>query len=391
VEAVGRVTGYVFVTMGKGALVIEAEPQLPLPRGPLSAALFTYLRGDAASLSVRPVRTRDGVGDEDLQLALYCCYELHYRGFESVSATREWDADVVRFRGGLERAFTQALVEAVPQPRIRDPREAGRRIEAAIDGFDGPSLSSYLLDRGTRDEFAEFLVHRSAYQLKEADPHTWAIPRFSGRSRAALIEIQADEYGSGVPGAAHSELFAATMRSIGLDATYGAYLEQLPGTTLATVNLASMFGLHRRWLPALLGHLALFETTSVEPMGRYANTVDRHGLGPKAREFYDVHVRADAHHGPLALSELVGGYLDQQPQDAATLLWGALALLHVEDRFAASLLEAWSDDRSSLRPRVQPTISSSSDTSSPTKRSVASAMHRWYSARDWRSSWTSLR
>ena len=141
-EAVGGVTGYVFLTMGKGALVIEAEPQLPLPRGPLSAALFTYLRGDAASLSVRPVRTRDGVGDEDLQLALYCCYELHYRGFESVSATREWDADVVRFRGGLERAFTQALVEAVP-PRSLLGR-VGNRANSSVSSTAGSVSSSSL-------------------------------------------------------------------------------------------------------------------------------------------------------------------------------------------------------------------------------------------------------
>jgi hypothetical protein len=337
------------------------------------------------------VRTLDGIGDEDLQLALYCCYELHYRGFESVSSAREWDADVIRFRAGLERAFTHALLAGVPQPRVRDPRDAGRMIQAAIDDFAGPSLSGYLLEDGTRREFAEFVIQRSAYQLKEADPHTWAIPRYSGRSRSALVEIQMDEYGDGVPGATHAELFAATMRALGLDTTYGAYLEQLPATTLATVNLASMFGLHRRWLPALLGHLALFEMTSVEPMARYASVVDRHHLGATARKFYDVHVIADAHHGPLAASDLVGAYLAEQPQDAAILLWGAHALLHVEDRFASRLLDAWSEGRSSLRSTDQVTIASSSDTSSPSIRSVASAMHRWYSARDWRSSWTSFR
>jgi hypothetical protein len=371
--------------------MIAADPPLPSPRGPLSAALLTYLRGDASSLQCRPVRTRDGIADEDLQLALYCCYELHYRGFESVSSVREWDADVIRFRGGLERAFTQALFDVVPQPRVRDPRDAGRLIRAAIADFDGPSLSAYLFEGGTRDEFAEFVIHRSAYQLKEADPHTWAIPRYSGRSRAALVEIQMDEYGEGAPGAAHADLFATTMRSLGLDAMYGAYLDRLPATTLATANLASMFGLHRRWLPALLGHLALFEMTSVEPMGRYAAVVDRHGLGQAARGFYDAHVIADAHHGPLAARELVGGYLADHPQDAATLLWGAHALLHVEDRLAGALLDAWSEGRSSLRSPGQVTIASSSETSAPSIRSVASAMHRWYSERDWRSSWISLR
>lgn len=368
------------------AAMLPADPVLPTPRGPLSNALVNYLRG-GSTLPCRPVRTGDAIGDEDLQLALYCCYELHYRGFESVAAELEWDPEVLRFRNGLERAFTRGLTQAVPQPRVRDPRETGHRIEAAIREFDGPSLSKHLRATGSRRQFAEFLIHRSAYQLKEADPHTWAIPRYSGRSRAALVEIQADEYGEGVAGAAHADLFATTMRSLALDATYGAYLDRLPATTLATTNLASMFGLHRRWLPALLGHLALFEMTSVEPMGIYAETVDRHGLGADARRFYDVHVIADAHHGPLAVRELVGGYLSEHPQDAATLLWGSLALLHVEERLSTALLSAWADGRSSLLRRHQ-LIPSSSDRSSPSIRSVASAMHRWYSAREWPASWT---
>ena len=65
------------------------------------------------------------------------------------------------------------------------------------------------------------------------------------------------EYGNGRPSAVHSTLFATTMDVLGLDAGYGAYLDLIPGTTLATVNLVSLFGLHRKWRGALLGHLAL--------------------------------------------------------------------------------------------------------------------------------------
>ena len=46
----------------------------------------------------------------------------------------------------------------------------------------------------------------------------------------------------------------------------------------------------------MVGHLALFEMTSVEPMGRYSVALRRHGAGAAARHFYEVHVVADAHH-----------------------------------------------------------------------------------------------
>ena len=60
---------------------------------------------------------------------------------------------------------------------------------------------------------------------------------------------------------------------------YGTYLDRLPGITLSTCNLVSLFGLHRRWRGALVGHLALFEMCSVGPMGRYQAALERFGLG----------------------------------------------------------------------------------------------------------------
>ena len=117
-------------------------------------------------------------------------------------------------------------------------------------------------------------MHRSAYQLKEADPHTWAIPRLHGDPKSALVRLQYDEYGEGVTRDAHAELFALHLQRLGLDPTYGAWLDWIPGSTLATTNLVSLFGLHRRWRGALVGHLALFEMASVPVMGAYSAALD---------------------------------------------------------------------------------------------------------------------
>jgi hypothetical protein len=201
---------------------------------------------------------------------------------------------------------------------------------------------------GTLDQMREFCVHRSAYQLKEADPHTFLIPRLRGRAKAAAVTIQHDEYGQGEADAMHCELFANTMQALGLDSTYGAYLDVLPATTLATGNLVSMFGLHRGWRGAGVGHLALFEMTSVIPMQRYSNALARFGLGPDARRFYDVHVEADTWHEQVAQQELVRGFLELEPTQGATVLFGARALMEVEGRMAGALLDAWHAGRTSL-------------------------------------------
>jgi hypothetical protein len=196
----------------------------------------------------------------------------------------------------------------------------------------------------------EFVVHRSAYQLKEADPHSWAIPRLSGPPKAALVEIQADEYGGGRADRMHAQLFARAMDALGLDSRYGAYVDRLPAATLATVNLMSLLGLHRRLRGAIVGHLALFEMTSSIPNRRYASGLRRLGIDdPAATEFFDEHVEADAVHEAVAAVDLAGGLARSEPELAPDILWGARALMALEGRWARSLLEAWERGGSSLR------------------------------------------
>jgi hypothetical protein len=261
----------------------------------------------------------------------------------------EWDLGVLRLRSELERRFEQRLLEVVPMTSPADDIES--EIVRAIETADGPSLSMYMAEKGTVEEFREFAIHRSAYQLKEADPHSWAIPRLDGESKAALVRIQMDEYGYGEPSAMHSALFAHTMDELQLDSRYGAYLPYLPGSTLATVNLMSLFGLHRRWRGALVGHFTVFEMTSVVPMGRYAAALSRLGLPTSARRFYDVHVMADAEHEVVALRRMAAGLARSEPALTPTILFGARAVLHVERLFAEHMLHSWSAGLSSLLPR----------------------------------------
>jgi Iron-containing redox enzyme len=335
-------------------------PQLPYPRGPLTEALFAALRRrpDGVQALVAPDSARPEA-DEDLQLALYCCYELHYRGFDEVDERWEWSPGLLAARAALEEPFEAALRELVPcQPYARDPAEMDLVLREVADSDDAPSVSRFIEGRASEEQLLEFLVHRSAYQLKEADPHSWAIPRLSGRPKAALVEVQADEYGGGRPERIHAELFANTMRELGLDASYGAYLDHLPAPTLATVNLMSLCGLHRRLRGAIVGHLALFEMTSSVPNRRYARGLRRLGFAtPAATEFFDEHVVADAVHENVAAVDLAGGLARQDPSLAGQIVWGARALVAVEGLWARHLMDAWEAGRSSLRYELSPVAS----------------------------------
>ncbi|HET9162816.1 MAG TPA: iron-containing redox enzyme family protein [Solirubrobacterales bacterium] len=329
----------------------SAGPICDLVVGMLSAPRAEAgLAAEPAEEAARLVLTVDDpLGDDDLQLALYLCFELYYRSFPGVDPEWEWDPSLIAIRDVLEGAFSAALAEAVGEIDAVDPADVGELLFRLEAEDDGPSLSRYLERESDIEQFREFVVHRSPYQLKESDPHSWAIPRLDGPAKTALLEVQADEYGGGRPERMHSRLFAKTMRALGLDDRENAYLGRIPGTTLATVNLMSMTGLRRSRRGAIVGHLAMFEMTSSIPNRRYGNGLRRLGLGAEATDFYDEHVEADAVHENIAAYDLAGGLARQEPELAADIVFGARALLLLEARFARRLLDSWQDGESSLR------------------------------------------
>jgi Iron-containing redox enzyme len=322
--------------------------QLPRARGPLSEHVLTALRLGRPLAQSHPTIDDDALEGDDLHLALYVCYELHYEGFDGVDPSWEWEPSLLDFRRQLEAAFENALLSSVP---VEDVTPAPRTADAILEliaADDGPPLAAFIESTASLEQFKEFVIHRSAYQLKEADPHSWVIPRLRGPGKAALVEIQGDEYGSGKDEAVHSVLFSNTMAGLGLDPAYGRYLDALPGPTLATVNLMSLFGLHHKWRGACVGHLVAFEVTSPEPNRRYGNALRRLGFGHPVTLFYDEHVEADSMHEAIALHDLAESLVADAPEFLSSVLFGVKALLEVEKRWALRVMDCWASGASSL-------------------------------------------
>ncbi|MFH9670992.1 iron-containing redox enzyme family protein [Streptomyces sp. NPDC017405] len=325
----------------------QGVAKLPEPRGPVTEALLGALAGEPGDFAA-PAAEDDPLTGDDHHLALYVCYELHYRGFAGVDERWEWEPAVLALRGRLERPFEAALRDRFGA----EPPEDAAAVIAALNRIadePGPPLSRHVRDEATLAEVRDYVTLRSAYQLKEADPHAWAIPRLTGRAKAALLEVEFDEFGSGRPERIHAELYRETMGALDLDGRYGAYLDAVPGLMLATVNLMSLFGLHRRLRGALAGHLAFAEMTSSLANKNVADGLRRLGLGPGATGFFDEHVLADSVHDVIALHDLVGGLLAQEPALAPDVLFGATATSGLDALSAQYLLDCWAEGRPTLR------------------------------------------
>lgn len=379
----------------------------PQPRGPLSqwAIRRIFIGSDSP---VPPVPVGDGFSD-DLQLALYLTYEIHYSDHKFL-VENEWDPRLIEFRTKLEYEFERELVRATQALETAETFDVTQPLEApapspgpvgtgaigseesvtspGVAGSLGPNhatpslddlpvadngtypplnpahspygaavqetpvsqriydvmhsdttapLSLFMEHHGTLEDFQRYLKHRSLYQLKEADPHTLGIPHATGLAKQWLMKIQAGEYGVDEEDRVmHSTLFAKTMADCGLKSAQNVYINEVTSCAFILSNVLSLFAFNRRLTPALFGHLAGVETTSVEPMTGYFHAAQRLGLSKTAQQFFKVHTLADVEHEQWGF-QMVDQLATQDPSVSDLIVFGAQALRVAEETFTRQL------------------------------------------------------
>ena len=309
----------------------------PKGRGSLSDVVFESMRAPTSSWG-RVLRTIAD-DEDDLQITLWGLYELHYRGFDDVNDALEWQPELIELRRSLEAAFESTL-----RARFTDPVPDGDLAEdlfAYVGAHEGPSLARHVQRDADQEQVLELLRMRSIYHLKESDPTAWVVPRLAPRTKAALMELQFDEYGCGDPNRLHAELFARGMDACGLRHEYGAYIDDVPTEVLEENNTMSLFGMNRRLRGAALGHLAAFEMTSSIPSRQIAQGLSRLELPQAMADYYLEHVEADAVHEQLAARTICGSLLEDEPSLREDVFFGAFTCLDLESRFAQRMLQEW--------------------------------------------------
>jgi pyrroloquinoline quinone (PQQ) biosynthesis protein C len=325
--------------------------RLPEPTGALSGQVIDALRRPAASGSFPAGPSSyegDCLADADFQLALWVLYELHYQGFEDCDEAWEWHPGAVAHRADLESVFLAAL-RSVPVPTTSPDTPTHERIEQVVEAVPGADMARYMQREATLEQYREYLKIKSVYHHKESDPQSFVLARLRGVPKVRLAELQYDEYGAGRPDRHHQTLFARTLVEAGLDDTYGVYLHHAPAPTLAVNNAMSLFGLHRRFRGAAMGHLAAFESTSSIPCRRVAQGIRRIGLSEAAADYFDEHIEADAVHEQLALRDICGTMAEEEPALVDDILFGAFVCCHLEALEGERLVGAWREGRSALR------------------------------------------
>jgi hypothetical protein len=312
---------------------------LPTPRGPVSEAIVATLAGPFVE-QLPDLDAPTGLDAADDALALWVLHELSYRGFTGVDERWEWHPVLAPVRWRLEGDLEARLRKRMPV--VERTGDLVADLSRLIAADDGPSLARHLQRHGSEEQALDLLRQRSIYHLKEADPTSWVVPRLpGGRAKAALVEIQYDEYGAGDPQRLHHDLFARGMEACGLDSAPNAYIDDTITEVLEQNNVTSMFGMHRRLRGAALGHFAAFEATSSLPSRQLVQGFDRLGLPAEVQAYYDEHVEADAVHEQVALRDICGALVEREPDLAEDVLLGAWTCLDLEAHTATAMLARW--------------------------------------------------
>ena len=324
-------------------------PLIPWARGPLSAAVIDALqRGPGAFGTAPSIDHVDVLLDDDFQLALYLCFETHYRDFNG--ADWEWDAELLSFRAQLERSFVSRLRDEVGRWDHPSASQALARFEELYLDSRTPDLVRFVDEVGNLDQLRELCVHESVVHLHENESHSLAIAHLEGEARTALADIQRNQRGHDQGSRTRAALYGHTMVALGLDPSSGSYVEMTPGVTLAMVNLASMFALHRGFRAEFVGQLAVWESSSALSMQNVSGVLEKFGVGPEGRQYFDIHAEVAPRNARIVRDRMVSGFLASNPGLANGVVFGATAMKMLEGIFVTHVLTAWEQRITSLAP-----------------------------------------
>jgi hypothetical protein len=300
--------------------------------------LHAALRDDPDAL---PVGLPDD-GAEDRAIALWMLHSLHHRGFDDVDDRAERSPALLALRRDLEDELEGRLRRRWAAVTERpDSGDVAQDLFDLVEAHDGASIAQFVKAQAGAEQVRELLRMRSVYHLHESDPVAWVVPTLPVRAKAALAELQYDEYGAGDPNRLHHHLFVLGLEGAGLESGYGRYVDEAPLEVLEQDNAGRMFGLQRRLRGAAMGHLAAFEITSSVPSRRMAQGLSRLDLGDALVDYYREHVEADAVHDQLAARSICATLVEDEPSLRDDVMFGAWASLDLEDRFARMALQGW--------------------------------------------------
>jgi hypothetical protein len=187
----------------------------------------------------------------------------------------------------------------------------------------------YIADTASLEELAFYVMQEEQVDGRFDDVIALAQVGMTGDMKLALAENYWDEMGRGKLDDLHTTLFA---RSV--DYMRGYMRERdlsgaAPAAALKNGNLLMMYALRRRYLPRLLGALAIMEHTAPARFARLVRGLRRFDVPEHVIHYHELHIEVDSQHGKELLNRVLLPLLAVHPEVLREVCIGCMIRFNV--------------------------------------------------------------
>jgi len=140
--------------------------------------------------------------------------------------------------------------------------------------------------------------------------------------QSTLTRIFIEEYGKGILARKHSSYFSAMLKEFEMDTQPEAYFSLAPWEVLANINHSFFLCERKRNFLRYVGSLLYFEISAPAAFNNYKLAGKRLGLGSKAINYWELHIKEDQRHGQWMLDDVALPLVDRYPDLAWEIVWG---------------------------------------------------------------------
>lgn len=279
----------------------------------------------------------------DTQRALYALNRLRlYWGDDPGAYDNERSRVLADYQEALEDPWQRWLARRVPTDEIGlhdAPRTLGNWAKRDLTPHpdrDTDWISEQMCPLGYR----RLLEIVSLNALVEASQLSRAVGGAASPTQSMLFRILMEEYGVGRLEKKHSTYFARMLEAQGMSTTPEAYLLRVPWEVLSAINHSFYLAENKRFYLQFCGAFTYTELSTPVSFAGYARAAARLGFANGQADYWALHVREDARHGPWMLEQVALPLLAQFPERRLNVLFGYAQQRSVEAMAGAAIARA---------------------------------------------------
>lgn len=279
----------------------------------------------------------------DTQRALYAINRLRLYWCDDPGAyVNERSRVLADFQDILEAPWQRWLARSVPKDEL-EPCDA----ESTLRGWATRDLTPHPTSDGDwiaeemgPEGYRRLLEIVSLNALAEASQLSRAMGGAASAAQCMMFRILMEEYGAGRLEKKHSTYFARMLEAQGMSTKPEAYLMRVPWEVLSAINHAFYLAENKRFYLRFCGAFTYTELSTPVSFAGYAKAATRLGFSDGHADYWALHVREDARHGPWMLEQVALPLLTQFPERRRDVLFGYAEQRSVEAMAGAAVARA---------------------------------------------------